>query len=135
MKKHTIEVRVRYAETDQMGIVYHTNHLVWFEVARTEFFRAAGLPYTELEKEGYFLPVVKAHCEYKSHLRYDDEATVTAYIGARKGTRISFHYEIRKKKGGAVVATGYTVHAFMNSSGRPVKIPRQVLKVLEESQD
>ncbi len=135
MKKHTIEIRVRYAETDQMGIVYHTNHLVWFEVARTEFFRSIGLPYTELEKKGYFFPVLKAHCEYKSHLRYDDEAMVTAFIGAQKGSRVSFHYEIRKKADKKLVATGYTVHAFMNAEGKPVKVPPEVLKAVEESMD
>jgi len=104
-------------------------------VARTEFFRSLGLPYTELEKKGYYLPVVKAHCEYKAHLGYDDEATVTIYIGAQKGTRISFHYEIRKKGTDELVAAGYTVHAFMNSGGRPVKMPQEVLKVLEEARD
>ena len=135
MKKHNIEVRVRYAETDKMGIVYHTNHFVWFEVARTEFFRALGLPYSELEEKGYFLPVLKAHCEYKSHLGYDDEATVTAFIAAHKGTRISFHYEVRNKSSGKLVATGYTVHAFMNSDGKPVKIPEEVLKAIGESME
>jgi acyl-CoA thioester hydrolase len=129
MSEHAIEIRVRYEETDQMGVAYYANYLVWFEVARTEFFRAKGIVYRQIEeKDKVFLPVVEAHCRYRSPLRYDDLATITTKIAETGNSRISFDYEV--KKGENIVATGKTKHAFINENGKPVPVPAKVKKAL-----
>ncbi|MGB3241991.1 MAG: thioesterase family protein [Candidatus Omnitrophota bacterium] len=129
MSEHTIELRVRYEETDQMGVAYYANYLVWFEIARTEFFRAKGIVYRQIEeKDKIFLPVVEAYCRYRSPLRYDDLATITTKIAETGNSRISFDYEV--KKGENVVATGKTKHAFINEKGKPIPVPAKVKNAL-----
>jgi acyl-CoA thioester hydrolase len=131
MNEHTVEVRVRYEETDQMGVVYYANYLVWFEIARTEFFRAKGIVYREIEeKEKIYLPVVEAQCRYRSPLKYDDLATITTKITDIGPTRITFDYEV--KNNGKLVATGNTKHAFVNGSGTPIPVPEKVKKALQD---
>lgn len=109
---------MRYEETDQMGVVYYANYLVWFEVGRTEFMRRLGLTYREFEKSNLYLPVLKAYCEYKQPARYDDELSVITRLESVHNVRIIFNYEI--KKAGTLLAFGYTEHAFINDAGRPV---------------
>ena len=128
-KTHTIELRVRYAETDQMGVVYYANHLVWFEIARTEFFRARGIEYRKMEKEDkIYLPVVESYCRYRTPLRYDDLVTVTAELKETGRTRLIFEYKI--KKGEKLAATGSTKHAFVNEAGEPIPVPDRVRAAL-----
>jgi len=125
MREHTIEVRTRYAETDQMGVVYYANYLVWFEIVRTEFFRASGLDYNELErKEKIYLPVVEAYCRYKAPLKYDDLVTVTAKLTKIEASRITFEYYI--KKDGKIKTTGMTKHVFVNGKGKTIQVPQKV---------
>ncbi len=122
MKKNETKIRVRYQETDQMGMAYHANYLVWFEIGRTELMRSIGLPYIEFEKSNLYLPVLKAYCEYKHAARYDDLLTVITFIESLQYVRTVFNYEIRrddKKIGG-----GYTEHAFINEAGRPVVLKK-----------
>ena len=131
MNEHTIELRVRYEETDQMGVAYYANYLVWFEVARTEFFRAKGIVYRQIEeKDKISLPVVEAHCRYRSPLKYDDMATIITKIANIGPTRITFDYEVTS--GSKVVATGSTKHAFVNGKGTPVPVPEKVKKALQD---
>ncbi|HSW36630.1 MAG TPA: thioesterase family protein [Candidatus Limnocylindrales bacterium] len=111
-------IRVRYKDTDQMGVVYHANYLVWFEIGRTELMRRLGMLYRELEKSNLFLPVLKAYCEYKIPARYDDQLTVLTRIESLQSVRLTFAYEIRRE--GKLLAKGYTEHAFINEVGRPV---------------
>ncbi len=113
-------IRVRYADTDQMGVVYHANYLVWFEAGRTELMRRLGLPYLEFEQSGLFLPVIKAEVEYKLPARYDDEVAVLARIKSLRQTRLAFEYEVRR--GDELLARGSTEHAFTNRAGRPVAL-------------
>lgn len=128
MNKHTIQLRVRYEETDQMGVVYYSKYLVWFEVARTEFFRVRGVEYSKLEDEDeIFLPVVEAHCHYKSPLRYDDLVTINTELVDVGYTRIVFEYEV--KKGDKLVVTGTTKHVFVNKDGSPIAVPDKVKQV------
>lgn len=117
--------RVRYAETDQMGVVYYANHFVWFEIGRAELLRAAGIPYAELERRGIFTPVVEAYCKYKSPARYDELIEIDTRITMVKGTRIKFEYVIREHETARLIAQGYTVLAFTNGSGRPVAIEHE----------
>ena len=130
MSKHSMKLRVRYAETDKMGVVYYSNYLVWFEVARTEFFREKGIVYRDIEeKDKIYLPVTEAYCRYRSPLRYDDEVeilTEVTYIGP---TRITFEFEVMS--GGKVTTTGKTVHVFVNEKGSPIRVPDAIKKSMQ----
>jgi len=131
MKKHIINFRVRYAETDQMGVVYYSNYLVWFEMARTEFFRSLGLDYAKMEKEkNIFLPVVESYCRYRSPLKYDDMVAVEVWIKEMGSSRLTFEYEV--KRGAEAVTTGYTKHAFIDKNRKPLPIPDDVRELLED---
>ncbi len=125
--EHTIEFRVRYEETDQMGVVYYANYLTWFEVARTEFFRDQGVDYRKLEeKDNIYLPAINASCKYMAPLRYDDIAVVTVKLANVGASRISFEYTVKKEE--KVTTTGMTEHVFVNAKGVPIKIPAKVKK-------
>ncbi|MFQ6110517.1 MAG: acyl-CoA thioesterase [Nitrospinota bacterium] len=126
--EHTIRLRVRYAETDRMGIAHHSAYYLWFELCRTEHFRALGLPYTELEERGVFLPVVEGHCRYRSGVGYDELISVTSRIVEARGARIKIAYEVRDARG-RMAAEGWTVHARVGPDGRPGRIPEDVIKV------
>ena len=129
MKSHTVDLRVRYQETDQMGVVYYANYLVWFEVARTEFFRTLGLDYKKLENDKkIYLPVVEVQCRYRSPLRYDDQVSLFVRLSSVKNVRISFEYEVRC--GSILAATGATEHTFVNAEGSPIPVPAAVREAL-----
>ena len=123
-------VRVRYAETDRMGVVYYANYLVWFEVGRTEWLREAGWTYRAMEDEGLSLPVIEAQCAYKLSAAYDDELEIRTTGRRVSGVRLAFDYEIVRRADAAVVATGHTVHATLDQSGRPVRLPARVKELL-----
>jgi acyl-CoA thioester hydrolase len=107
----TTEVRVRYAETDQMGIVYYANYLVWFEIGRVELLRSMGLAYSQLETEHEcILPVVEATCRYRSPARYDDEILIETRPSMLRGSVIKFAYRIVRKANQELLAEGETVH-------------------------
>lgn len=130
MSEHTIELRVRYEETDQMGVVYYAKYLVWFEVARTEHFRVKGIEYRKIEdEEKLYIPVIEARCRYKAPLKYDDLVTVTSRVTDVGSSRITFEYEV--KKGSRVIATGQTKHVFVNEAGKPVPLPPKVKEALQ----
>ncbi|HHU69273.1 MAG TPA: acyl-CoA thioesterase [Thermoanaerobacterales bacterium] len=118
-------IRVRYKETDQMGIVYYANYLVWFEVARNEYFRKLGYTCRELELDGIFLPVIETHCKYKSPAVYDDEVLIKTWVGEFTGVRIVLYYEIYRKGEEKLLAEGYTAHAFVDSNGKPISIKKK----------
>ncbi|MBW6463950.1 MAG: acyl-CoA thioesterase [Firmicutes bacterium] len=115
-------IRVRYVETDQMGVAYHANYLVWFEVGRTEMMREIGLPYIEFEKSGLMLPVLKAYCEYKHAAHYDDQLIINTRLSDLQKVRLTFDYEIRRES--KLLARGYTEHAFINQEGKPVALKK-----------
>jgi acyl-CoA thioester hydrolase len=128
MKKHETCIRVRYQETDNMGVVYYANYLTWFEVARTEYFRDLGLVYRELEKKGVYLMVASISAKYRSPARYDDIVRALAWISDMKNTSLKFEYELFV--GDRLAATGESVHVFTNESGKPVRIPEEVRKAV-----
>ena len=127
----TITVRVRYAETDQMGVVYHANYFAWFEIGRCELLRTIGQSYRELESTGISLPVIEAHCEYKSPARYDDELQVKTWRTLLSPARVEFRYEIWRPADGAVNAIGRTVHAAVNVNALPCRLPAHILELLQ----
>ena len=123
-------VRVRYAETDQMGVVYYANYFVWFEVGRTELLRSLGGTYRELEAEGIFLPVIEASCTYSQASRYDDELDIRTTGRLLSPVRMEFQYEVVRLSDQVTTATGRTVHAALNQRGRPCRLPERVRTAL-----
>ena len=119
-------LRVRYAETDKMGVVYYANYLVWFEVGRADLLRSLGWTYREMETEGISLPVIEAHCEYQRPARYDDEIEVRTEGRMLSPVRMEFQYQIVKAVDQTVAASGRTVHASLDPSGRPCRLPARV---------
>ena len=127
----TINLRVRYAETDKMGVVYHANYFMWFEIGRCELLRAIGRSYREMEASGVGLPVIEAHCEYKSPARYDDELVVKTMGRMLSPARVEFEYEISRPSDATVNAVGRTVHAAIDTNGRPCRLPDYIRELLE----
>jgi acyl-CoA thioester hydrolase len=123
-------VRVRYAETDRMGVVYYSNYLVWFEVGRTEWLRETGWTYRDMEIGGVSLPVIEAHCEYRQPALYDDEIEIVTRATLLTPIRIRFDYDIVRRRDQALTAVGYTVHAALDPNGRPCRLPDRVRNLL-----
>ena len=119
--KHTTTIRVRYSETDKMGVAYHGRYLDWFEVGRNEYCRHSGKTYLEWEAEGIMLPVVEAHCRYKSSLLYDDVAEIETTITKLTRVSVEFSYRVFNKATGKLAAEGYTKHAFVDLEGKLLK--------------
>jgi acyl-CoA thioester hydrolase len=126
MPRSVSTLRVRYAETDKMGVVYYANYLVWFEVARADLLRSLGWTYREMELAGVSLPVIEAHCDYRKPARYDDEIEVRTEGHLLSPVRMEFQYEVIRKLDDVVTATGRTVHAALDPSGKPCRIPQRV---------
>jgi acyl-CoA thioester hydrolase len=124
-------LRVRYAETDKMGVVYYANYLIWFEVGRTEWLRVTGATYRQLEAEGIVLPVIEAHCEYHRPLRYDDELDVRARATLLSPFRLRFDYDIVPVGAPEPSTTGWTEHCGVGSDGRPRRLPPLVRTLFE----
>ncbi len=118
-----IEIRVPYADVDQMGCVYHANYLKYFEQGRTELLRRTGWAYRELEKAGTYFVVSKANCNYLSPARYDELLSLTTTVKRVTLARIDHHYELRRKEDGQLLSTGQTTLACVNSDGRVVAMP------------
>lgn len=131
MFTHENTFRVRYIETDQMGIVYHANYYVWFDMGRTEFLRSLGYDYSSLESQGVLLPVLETHCIYKKPARYDDIITVKTSLSWMKGIRISFKYEVYNESG-EFIAEGSTVQASVDRSMHPVNLKKVSPEVYEK---
>lgn len=129
MPSSVSRIRVRYAETDKMGVVYYANYLVWFEVGRADLLRSLGWTYREMELAGVSLPVIEAHCTYQRPARYDDEIEIRTAGRLLSPVRMEFEYEVIRTEDQAVAATGKTVHAALDSSGRPCRLPERVREV------
>ena len=121
MMQSRTPITVRYAETDMMGVVYHGSYLPWFEVGRTDLMKQYGLPYRQLEAEGFFLPVLEVGARYLKPARYDDPLTIVTTLREKPLLRIKLEYEVRR--GDELLATGFTLHAFIDRAGRPVRPP------------
>ena len=122
------EVVVRYAETDMMGIVYHGSYLPWLEIGRTELLREVGMPYKELERLGYRLPVLEVQMNYKRPALYDQRIEIVTTMHERPTVRLRLDYELFHE--GVPIATGHTVHAFLNHSNEPVRPPAALVEMM-----
>jgi acyl-CoA thioester hydrolase len=120
---HRIEFRVRYAETDQMGVVYHTNYLIWCEMGRTDFIRSRGLSYADIEQAGVGLAVAQLEARYNAAARYDQLVRVTTTVRELRSRTITFDYIVDDVASGTKLCTASTVLISIDRSGRPMKIP------------
>jgi len=124
MQHHETRIRVRYAETDQMGVVYYANYLVWMEVGRVEFCKARGFEYKQMELEdGVFLAVAEASCRYASPARFDEEVVIRTWVEEANPRMVRFAYEMRLAADGRKLATGVTRHIFLGRDFRPCRMP------------
>ena len=132
MSEGITEIRVRYSDTDQMGVVYYANYFAWLEVARTEWLRSRGITYRVIEKERKLsLPVTEAYCKYKAPARYDDIVLIETKIAEMKNATMRFEYVLSNKQTKEVLASAWTTHVFIDENRRPVKIPEDIRKVFE----
>ncbi len=124
-------IRVRYAETDQMGVVYHSNHFIWFEVGRVELLRQLGFSYKDMETaDDCFIAVVDARCRYKAPVHYDDEVVVRTYLKHVREKVIHFGYELLRAETRQLLAEGETTHIVANAQMKPRKLPQKYMSVL-----
>jgi acyl-CoA thioester hydrolase len=131
---HETLLRVRYAETDKMGVVYHANYLVWFEIGRTEFCRARGFSYRDMEEnDNAFLVVAESYCRYKAPARYDDELVVRTHITELRRRSLRFGYEVVRLSDGQVIAEGETGHVVTDPNGRVRSFPEGYNQLLSST--
>lgn len=133
---YTCPIRIPYADVDRMNVVYYANYLIYFEMARSEMLRQAGMPYGEMERRGVLLPVVEAHCAYVKSARYEDIIQVRAWVETLRGPRLRIAYEVVRDDAGGPerLATGYTDHVCMSPDGRVLR-PDADLRRLAELTD
>lgn len=133
---NTTRIVVRYAETDQMGVVHHAVYPIWFEMARTDYIKAAGMSYSEMEKLGVMLPVTGISCRYRIPAKYDDVLSVTVRITRFSPARIEFEYEVRREGEDEILTTGTSAHGFVDSKTfRPLNFKKalpEFYAVMEE---
>ncbi|MCT4699422.1 acyl-CoA thioesterase [Tenacibaculum haliotis] len=130
MQKNTITIRIRYAETDQMGVVYHGNYAQYFEIGRTELLRSTGITYKYMENNGVMLPVISLSANFKKPALYDDEITIITTLKKTPNVKIEFDYEIINQNN-ELICTGNTILAFVNmKTKKPIRCPQYVLEKL-----
>jgi len=133
MITHTSNIRIRYAETDQMGVVHHANYFVYFEAGRTELLRSLGFPYSELEKLGFILPVIEANAKYYKSVAYDHSIDIITTLREMPAVKIRLDYEVKDSDTKELIADGYTVHSFVNSETRkPTRAPSVFLNAIDK---
>ena len=128
--KPTAQLRVLYADTDQMGVVNNVHYLRYFELGRAEWIRQRGKSYKRIEEEGYRLPVVEAHLQYKESARYDDILDIHARVEELRAASLTFAYVIRRAGDGASLCEGYTRHACIGADGKLRRFPDELLALL-----
>ena len=136
MSHRTCEVRlrVRYAETDQMGVVYHANHLIWFEVGRIDFLRQLGFSYRDMEEtDGCYIAVVDARCRYKAPAHYDDEVIVRTHLKKLRGSLVHFGYELVRAGDNVLLAEGETTHIVTDANMKTRAIPEKYASAFREA--
>ena len=127
-------VRVRYAETDQMGVVYHSNHLIWFEVGRVELLRQLGFSYRDMEREdGRFIAVAEAKCRYRAPVYYDEEVVIRTRLKHVRESVVVFNYELLRANGGALLAEGETTHIVTDANMKIAALPERYLTAFRDA--
>jgi acyl-CoA thioester hydrolase len=130
MQESEVRTRVRYGETDQMGVVYHSNYFLYFELGRTEYMRQRGYAYADLERQGIFLAVVEANCKYKAGAKYDDPIIIRTSVGKTTNVTIMFQYQVFREQDNVLLVEGSTTLACLNKDNRPQRIPEEIARAL-----
>ena len=125
------EIIVRYAETDQMGIVHHSNYPIWFEAARTDFIKKMGMSYSQIEKRGFLLPLIELNCKYKGSAKYEDRIIVKTGIKAITYSRITFFYEVFRFGEDAIITLGETMHVWTDKELKHLNIKKHAPDIYE----
>ena len=125
VKVSETKIKVRYVETDQMGIVHHSNYFVWFEVGRTEFIKESGIKYSDMEKMGVLLPLIESGCQYKTGARYEDEIIISTSVKLITPIRIEFKYEVIRVEDEKLLAVGFTKHVFVDKELKPINLRKK----------
>ena len=133
MIRYDHPIKVYYKDIDQMGIVYYSRYFEFFEEARTEMLSSIGLDYSYVEENGAMLPVIEAHCEFKKGAMFSQDIIVKTYIRELPKVKIKFEYKICLAGSSENLLTGYTVHAFTNLEGKPIKMPKYIRKILQDN--
>lgn len=131
IENHRYTHRVRYADTDRMGVVYHGRYFEWFEAARTEMLRDAGLPYAKLEERGVMLPVIEVHCQYIRSVLYDELVTIQTSIVEATRSRLVLEYAISLEGEDRPRAVATTVHCYMSPEGRAIRAPQSLMDIFQ----
>ena len=129
------KLTVRYAETDQMGVVHHSNYAIWFEVGRTDFLKDIGLSYSKIEANGVMFPLYELQCKFIASAKYEDEITIITTLKSISRSRVCFSYQVRISKDNKLIATGETMHAWTNKAMKPInaqKIVPEIFSVLNQ---
>ncbi len=132
MKYFDYRIRIRYSDTDQMGVVYYANYLNFMEIGRTEFLRSFGITYKQIEEKDFYLPVVEANCKYKKPALYDDLILVRSMLIYIKKSSVKFEYTIKNETDDSLIALGFTTHATTNKSGKVIPFPEDVKNLILE---
>jgi acyl-CoA thioester hydrolase len=139
MKSHS-SLRARYSETDQMGIIHHSKYVNWFEIGRTDYIRELDKSYSDIEKAGFYLPVIGVEVSYKTPAKYEDFVIIETEIDSYNGVRLKFHYKAIREADNVVLAEGYTEHCWTTTEMRPVKLQKvwpelhdRIVKSMEEN--
>lgn len=138
MKKYSCSHKAHYYETDQMGVVHHSNYIRWFEEARVEFLDKIGYPYARMEKDGVISPVLEIEAKYRSMVHFGDEVSIEAFIESFNGIKMSIAYEIKDSHTGELRTTGKSRHCFLDRNGHPLSLKRsfpEIYKVLADCMD
>jgi acyl-CoA thioester hydrolase len=135
LRRNHVNIRVIYADTDAMGIVYHTNYIRWFEIGRTELLRSVGIVYAEMEAGGYNLPLTEAYCNYLFPAKYDQIIVVETELEYLKRASMKFLYTIWDEEREKALVEGYTIHACTNKMGKIVRIPSFILDRVNEQME
>ena len=129
--EYNYKLRVRYADIDQMGIVYYSRYYEFFEAARTDMLRDFGLPYSDFEEMGFLMPVIESHCQYKLGAQFDQLINVQCIITEIPKVKIKIEYEVTNDENGTLLVQGHTVHAFLNKDKKPCRAPEKFLKIFK----
>ncbi|GFZ34492.1 thioesterase [Clostridium zeae] len=128
------KIKVRYVETDQMGIVHHSNYYAWFEVGRTEFIKESGISYSDMESNGIMMPLVESNCRYMVGAKYEDEVTIKTWVEELNGAKVVFSYEVIRDADKITLAKGKTVHAFVNKDFKIINLKKNNIEIWNKIQ-
>jgi len=135
LQSFNVKIRVIYADTDAMGVVYHTNYIKWLEIGRTEFLRKNDIIYAQLEERGYYFPVTEVYCNYLLPARYDQLIAVETSLEFMRRASMKFNYIIRDTEKEKILVEGYTVHACVNTKGKIVRIPLDIIEKVNDNRN